>query len=621
MPHLTCDLVMKGGITSGVIYPPLVEELSSRYTFRSIGGTSAGAIAAAATAAAEYGRQQGVEGGFARLGKLPEELGQPQEDRRSRLSHLFQPSTRTRPLFDVVMAALDVSAGRTGRLELARVAVAAGLAPALLAASPGLLVAGLAAWQAWSGGSAAPVILALTLAGVTLALIGLAVGTVIGLGRILSKEVPLNGFGICTGMPDPAGTRTRHDPLTPWLNGLLNRLAGRDPDGPPLTFGDLWGSDAFDGDTDALVPPAERRSVTLEMVTTCLTHGRPYKLPFDTKIFFFDPREMRRYFPATIVDHLVKHARRRPRPDDALAETGEPLLAFPRPADVPVVVATRMSLSFPGLLAAVPLHAVDYSFPHNSVVPEGGRKQATRLWFSDGGISSNFPVHFFDEPLPGRPTFGVNLRGVHPARPDGRVWLPDNNRSGTLEWVHAMPSEGWGGLAGFLGRILGTMQSWMDDTQIGVPGYRDRVVHVSHTDKEGGLNLDMDAQVIRDLGERGREAGRCLGERFAWPEDGPPSHGWRNHRWVRFRSTLALLEEVLLGMRDVWADPADPSYPQLLANADAAAGYPLSQTRREIVAHHLEALWQAADAWVDDDLAVARDAPRPAPELQIRPRM
>ena len=43
-----CDVIMKGGVTSGVIYPKAILKLSERYRFRSIGGTSAGAIAAAA---------------------------------------------------------------------------------------------------------------------------------------------------------------------------------------------------------------------------------------------------------------------------------------------------------------------------------------------------------------------------------------------------------------------------------------------------------------------------------------------------------------------------------------------------------------------------------------------
>ena len=65
-------------------------------------------------------------------------------------------------------------------------------------------------------------------------------------------------------------------------------------------------------------------------------------------------------------------------------------------AELPVLVATRMSLSFPGLLAAVPLWTVQDGKP-------------VRHWVSDGGISSNFPVHLFDAWVPGRPTFGLNL--------------------------------------------------------------------------------------------------------------------------------------------------------------------------------------------------------------------
>ena len=32
-----CDVVMKGGITSGVVYPPAICELAETYRFRSIG--------------------------------------------------------------------------------------------------------------------------------------------------------------------------------------------------------------------------------------------------------------------------------------------------------------------------------------------------------------------------------------------------------------------------------------------------------------------------------------------------------------------------------------------------------------------------------------------------------
>jgi len=49
--RLSCDLVMKGGITSGVVYPHAICELAQTYRLKQIGGASAGAIAAAAAEA------------------------------------------------------------------------------------------------------------------------------------------------------------------------------------------------------------------------------------------------------------------------------------------------------------------------------------------------------------------------------------------------------------------------------------------------------------------------------------------------------------------------------------------------------------------------------------------
>ena len=100
-----CDLVMKGGITSGIVYPLAIVDLCKHYRFHSIGGTSAGAIAAAATAAAEYRRRAGCMKGFQRLAGLPQELCEtvkgpvghvlgwflPERQDCSRLLSLFQP--------------------------------------------------------------------------------------------------------------------------------------------------------------------------------------------------------------------------------------------------------------------------------------------------------------------------------------------------------------------------------------------------------------------------------------------------------------------------------------------------------------------------------------------------
>src|SRR5262249_60598377 len=69
-----CDLVMKGGITSGVVYPAAVLELAQTYRFRKIGGASAGGVVGAAPPAG---------GGAGGGGRVPPptggggEIGQP----------------------------------------------------------------------------------------------------------------------------------------------------------------------------------------------------------------------------------------------------------------------------------------------------------------------------------------------------------------------------------------------------------------------------------------------------------------------------------------------------------------------------------------------------------------
>src|SRR5258708_38166418 len=60
-PSKVCDVVMKGGITSGVVYPLALTTLAEEDRFACIGGTSAGAVAAGAAAAAGYGRH--IKGG------------------------------------------------------------------------------------------------------------------------------------------------------------------------------------------------------------------------------------------------------------------------------------------------------------------------------------------------------------------------------------------------------------------------------------------------------------------------------------------------------------------------------------------------------------------------------
>ena len=88
--------MLKGGITSGVVYPHALCELARTYRFANVGGTSAGAIAAAGAAAAEHGREHG---GFEKLAELPAWIGGGDN-----LFRLFQPQPGTRPYFRLFAA-------------------------------------------------------------------------------------------------------------------------------------------------------------------------------------------------------------------------------------------------------------------------------------------------------------------------------------------------------------------------------------------------------------------------------------------------------------------------------------------------------------------------------------
>jgi predicted acylesterase/phospholipase RssA len=92
---LQCDLVMRGGIASGLVYPRAIAKLAEIYDFRSIGGTSVGAIAATGTSATALGSKTGPDHFQTRLKRLPEELSETR-DGKTVLERLFQPQPGTR---------------------------------------------------------------------------------------------------------------------------------------------------------------------------------------------------------------------------------------------------------------------------------------------------------------------------------------------------------------------------------------------------------------------------------------------------------------------------------------------------------------------------------------------
>jgi predicted acylesterase/phospholipase RssA len=593
-----CDLVMKGGITSGVVYPLAVVELARRYHFKNIGGTTAGAIAAAATAAAEYRRRHGSDEGFEELRRLPEVLA-----RDGFLFSLFQPDRTTKPLFGIALGLLKARGAPAILATVLRGLVTGYPAQTLVGAALGAMVPALA----WYFGFASPRT-ASALGSLWIAVFAI-VAAAIAAGRAVPTLLRRNWFGLCSGFSATAAAGQA--PLTNWLHGYLNAVAGKSSEAP-LTFGDLWSAPQTND------PLPTDRAIHLEMLTTNLTHGRPYSLPFrdgESRQFYFSPEEWTAFFPPAVIEHLRAHA----APSETLPRTGEGLSLAPLPAmeDLPVVVAARMSLSFPILLAAVPLWAVDYSRAMNKRRTEP--PMAERCWFSDGGISSNFPLRFFDNPLPRWPTFGMNLRPPHPDHPDEAdfVWLPSTNGQGLQpSWNRFDDGPSGARLVGFLWAIVDTMQNWRDNMESRMPGYRNRIVHISQRSDEGGLNLDMETAVITRMSERGRRAGARLRDQFKWD----------NHAWVRYRSFLSALEVNLGQFGHAYEHPApqdDAIWATIrgVPGAPPAPSYPWSSARQAAFAHELSAsLVSIASAVGPPPNTVAAGAPRPEPELRLNPK-
>jgi hypothetical protein len=160
---------------------------------------------------------------------------------------------------------------------------------------------------------------------------------VFSLYRQLTRTLPANFYGLSSGC-DPAKDHA-DAPLTNWLSGYLNALAGKDAAGDPLTFGDLYRAQRVPGEPET--PGDTSKSINLEMMTTAVNLGRPFRLPFQdpNQVFYFSKEEFARLFPASIVTSMVEHAREE-RPGDVVPQANgvERLYGFPRPEHLPIVV-------------------------------------------------------------------------------------------------------------------------------------------------------------------------------------------------------------------------------------------------------------------------------------------
>jgi hypothetical protein len=138
------------------------------------------------------------------------------------------------------------------------------------------------------------------------------------------------------------------------------------------------------------------------------------------------------------------------------------------------------------------------------------------------------------------------------------------------------------------------------------------------------MNLTMPPEVVGDLANRGRSAGALLAERFGPTPPADVELTWHNHRWVRYRSTMALLERTLASYAAAYRNPEpDPSYADLVRRDQNTppAGYRWRRVADAPVAGQMtDHLIDLADTWAKTSTVLHDGAPAPRPELRIVPR-
>lgn len=148
----------------------------------------------------------------------------------------------------------------------------------------------------------------------------------------------------------------------------------------------------------------------------------------------------------------------------------------------------------------------------------------------------------------------------------------------------------------------------------------------------------LGSDLIEEIGARGERAGELLPVRCGPNPEKDPQSGddieltWDNHRWLRYRATMAAFEDLARGFRKAWrdADRHKPwrGYDALLdrGSKDAPTSYPLQRPEQQSFASGAtRAFVEFVSTWTDDqtfdrgeDLSQGR-SPRPKPALRMMP--
>lgn len=661
-----CDVVLDGGVINGVVYPGFLLELARKFHFRSIGGTSVGAIAGALAAACEFNRRyQGNNGFNEGLAKMPAELASwvDEPTQMTKIRSLFQPDPKVKRLFDWFVDVLGTRMKRIDKQAEERQKREAESNSIIKTDEIPVLPMQLRNWvmtvlekllKSLKDNSTQPTNWVMMALGKAIRYFGpdflsilfwVLVTLDFGLFVFLVMQIDLAWIfvfggifflfcvmvlhpflifieqicaliklpsaGICTGMKV---SQTDGDGLFEWLHEGIQKAANL-PLHQPLTFLDLWqapcGPKAADGGQ-------EPKSIDLRMITTCLSHGRIYELPFsdDNAVLMFRLSEFKPYFPESIIAHLRRvsqpmnvdtcgvlqknfqkrnqdlrsvpdfvdtnlaykefipkwekckkeiQAKFEEKEDEKNGLNESDIREFPW-TDLPIVVAARMSMSVPILFQNIPLIGFKLDGRTEDI-------KLVRLWFADGGIGSNFPIHLFDKAIPRWPTFGLKILDEPPrndsqnkplvanmpyAHKDGAddtlLYPKDDSEFSAINKKSSTSSIG--SFIKMLFSVYTSAKDGHDQSFLRMPDVRNRVVRIYMNHRAGNmLNLKIEPdkiiQLARDVGTYGGQiaANAYLAEvsisKYSWV------NSWQDHRWVRFNMLTTGLRKYLSGFSHV----------------------------------------------------------------------
>lgn len=672
-----CDIIMKGGVASGVVYPWAILELARKYRLRNLGGTSVGAMAASIAAACEYGRRQGNPNSYEVMRRLPSELGKDDGSgdnfpKKTVMLSLFQPAEPAQKLFNLIVDILNdhyKNNQPSGKKKFGLWGIAlkhilrniGPIWPLTLFISLSVMLVQIAILRYGYDGTALEFISYQSVSGKDLLSLGIWIVAsylivlvvkflywiVVDLKKDILNGMIKNDLGLCRGSSQYSREGEPVPALIEWMHEAVQRGAGLRIDGTPLTFEDLWRAPLWPGGASPVLDkngvPTER-SINLEMITTNVTHGRPYRLPLlksDPRLFF-DVKMWEKFFPAEVMNWLVKVSEpyKPISPQDPSASSADQNLRELPTGKLPILVAARLSLSYPLLFSTVPVYAIDYD--------ETKDERIIRLCrFSDGGLCSNFPIHFFDSALPRWPTFGLSLDDRKPEdkvavrlpmhQDDGKFdgWYPIELNDGTYSAQASelndqrMQPEKFRVLSRFLWSAYLTSKDWRDRTAIKMPHVRRRVVRLGLRAAlgEGQLNIGMSEEKILNMAKiYGTASGKLLCDAYA-PEDGSnePTDAWREHLWVRLHVLLEGVGDLLdrFGVASA-TEGHTVDTNQILQKATIEPAIKNAIDNRVISDSQRDELRALVSRIVDLESALSSRGevphkPEPLPELRLRP--